>query len=106
MPVHWQVATVTLAVFFPFAAVGLWMLASWGPVIWVHLRGDRDGDVFRSSRTSSATGCSVVVQPPRRGALLRDLPRCSSIGSTAGQSGIYGGQLSAVGAPATPKALG
>ncbi|MBL8584551.1 MAG: hypothetical protein JNL61_20295, partial [Rhizobiaceae bacterium] len=34
MPVHWQVATVTLAVFYPFAAIGLWMLASWGPVIW------------------------------------------------------------------------
>ena len=35
MPVHWQVATATLAVFFPFAAAGLWMLASWGPVIWL-----------------------------------------------------------------------
>ena len=23
-----------LAAFFPFAAIGLWMLASWGPVIW------------------------------------------------------------------------
>src|SRR5690606_27666620 len=34
MPIHWQVAVVTLAVFFPFAAIGLWMLASWGPVIW------------------------------------------------------------------------
>lgn len=34
MPVHWQVATATLAVFYPFAAIGLWMLASWGPVIW------------------------------------------------------------------------
>lgn len=34
MPVHWQVVTVTLSVFFPFAAAGLWMLASWGPVIW------------------------------------------------------------------------
>ncbi len=34
MPVHWQVASVTLSVFFPFAAIGLWMLASWGPVIW------------------------------------------------------------------------
>jgi hypothetical protein len=34
MPVHWQVTSVTLAVFFPFAAIGLWMLASWGPVIW------------------------------------------------------------------------
>ena len=34
MPVHWQVAAVTLAALFPFAASGLWMLASWGPVIW------------------------------------------------------------------------
>ncbi len=34
MPVHWQVAAVILSVFFPFAAIGLWMLASWGPVIW------------------------------------------------------------------------
>lgn len=34
MPPHWQVAAVSLAVLFPFAASGLWMLASWGPVIW------------------------------------------------------------------------
>ena len=34
MPMHWQVAAATLAVFFPFAGIGLWMLASWGPVIW------------------------------------------------------------------------
>ena len=34
MPLHWQVASVALAVLFPFAASGLWMLASWGPVIW------------------------------------------------------------------------
>lgn len=35
MPVHWQVASATLAVLFPFAACGLWMLASWGAVIWL-----------------------------------------------------------------------
>ena len=35
MPLHWQMAAVTLAALFPFAAIGLWMLASWGPVIWV-----------------------------------------------------------------------
>ena len=35
MPVHWQVASVTLAVLYPFAAIGLWMLSSWGPVIWL-----------------------------------------------------------------------
>lgn len=34
MPIHWQAAAVTLSVLFPFAAIGLWMLASWGPVIW------------------------------------------------------------------------
>ena len=34
MPVYWQVSAVTLATLFPFAAAGLWMLASWGPVIW------------------------------------------------------------------------
>ena len=34
MPLHWQVASVVLAVLFPFAGAGLWMLASWGPVIW------------------------------------------------------------------------
>lgn len=34
MPVHWQVAAVSLAVLFPFAASGLWMVASWGSAIW------------------------------------------------------------------------
>ncbi|EKF20265.1 DUF6163 family protein [Nitratireductor pacificus] len=34
MPIHWQVACLVLAVLYPFAAVGLWLLASWGPVIW------------------------------------------------------------------------
>jgi len=34
MPVHWQIVSVSLAALFPFAASGLWMLASWGPVIW------------------------------------------------------------------------
>jgi hypothetical protein len=34
MPVQWQVAATALAVLFPFAAIGLWMLSSWGPVIW------------------------------------------------------------------------
>ncbi len=35
MPVHWQVAASSLAVLLPVAAVGLWMVVSWGPVIWV-----------------------------------------------------------------------
>ncbi len=35
MPFYWQMTAVPLAVLFPFAAVGLWMMASWGPVVWV-----------------------------------------------------------------------
>lgn len=35
MPTHWQVACVILAVLYPLAASGLWMVASWGPVIWI-----------------------------------------------------------------------
>lgn len=34
MPLYWRTASAGLAVFFPFAAIGLWTLASWGPVIW------------------------------------------------------------------------
>lgn len=34
MPVEWQVASVCLAALFPFAGIGLWMTASWGPVVW------------------------------------------------------------------------
>jgi hypothetical protein len=34
MPVHWQVASVILAVIYPFASVGLWLVAPWGAVIW------------------------------------------------------------------------
>ena len=34
MPIHWQVAATSLAVLLPVAAVGLWMVVSWGPVIW------------------------------------------------------------------------
>jgi len=34
MPPHWQLAAASLAVLFPFAGIGLWMLSSWGPVIW------------------------------------------------------------------------
>jgi hypothetical protein len=34
MPMQWQIAATVLAVFFPVAAIGLWMLSSWGPVIW------------------------------------------------------------------------
>jgi len=35
MPPYWQAAAVSLAVLYPLAASGLWMLASWGPVIWL-----------------------------------------------------------------------
>lgn len=35
MPVYLQVTSTSLAMLFPVAAVGLWMVVSWGPVIWV-----------------------------------------------------------------------
>jgi hypothetical protein len=31
----WKVASTCLAVLFPVAALGLWLVVSWGPVIWV-----------------------------------------------------------------------
>ncbi|MCX8998981.1 DUF6163 family protein [Rhizobiaceae bacterium BDR2-2] len=30
----WRAACVSLAVVFPIAALGLWLVVSWGPVIW------------------------------------------------------------------------
>ncbi|MGB6118685.1 MAG: DUF6163 family protein [Mesorhizobium sp.] len=35
MPVHWQIAATVLAALYPFAGIGLWMLTSWGAVIWL-----------------------------------------------------------------------
>lgn len=35
MPLSWRLAAPTLAVLCPVAGIGLWMLASWGAVIWV-----------------------------------------------------------------------
>ena len=35
LPPAWKAAYTALAVLFPVAAVGLWLLVSWGPVIWV-----------------------------------------------------------------------
>jgi hypothetical protein len=35
MPIHAQIATIVFAVTKPFVAVGLWMLASWGVILWV-----------------------------------------------------------------------
>ncbi len=35
LPPHWQVASASLAVVLPVAALGLWMEAAWGAVIWV-----------------------------------------------------------------------
>jgi hypothetical protein len=34
LPLHWQVPCVVLAVLFPCASMGLWMLTSWGVVLW------------------------------------------------------------------------
>lgn len=35
MPVEWQVATVYFGVLDLVAAIGLWLTASWGPVMWL-----------------------------------------------------------------------
>lgn len=35
LSVPWRAAAVTLAVVYPVAALGLWLLVSWGPVLWV-----------------------------------------------------------------------
>ena len=35
MPLQWRMATPALAVLYPVAGVGLWMLTSWGVVVWV-----------------------------------------------------------------------
>ena len=35
LPPAWKAASTALAVLFPVSAVGLWLLVSWGPVIWL-----------------------------------------------------------------------
>lgn len=35
LSVPWRTAAVSLAVVYPVAALGLWLLVSWGPVLWV-----------------------------------------------------------------------
>jgi len=35
LPVPWRVAATALAVVYPVAALGLWLLVSWGPVLFV-----------------------------------------------------------------------
>ncbi|WEZ83843.1 DUF6163 family protein [Rhizobium sp. 32-5/1] len=35
LPLSWRVAATTLAVVYLVAALGLWLLVSWGPVLWV-----------------------------------------------------------------------
>jgi len=34
LPIHWQFAMASLAVLFPVAALGVWLEAAWGGVIW------------------------------------------------------------------------
>lgn len=35
LPPAWKAAATALAVLFPVASVGLWLLVSWGPVVWL-----------------------------------------------------------------------
>ena len=37
MPAHWKVASIVTAVVGPVAAVGLWLLSSWGVTLWLAL---------------------------------------------------------------------
>jgi uncharacterized RDD family membrane protein YckC len=57
----WKTAGTALAVLYPVAAVGLWLRASWGPVIWVVIAATELamhevwGPVFGANRLLSAT---------------------------------------------------
>ncbi|MDF1779331.1 MAG: DUF6163 family protein [Rhizobiaceae bacterium] len=35
LPIHWKISAASLAVLWPVAGIGLWMLVSWGPVVWL-----------------------------------------------------------------------
>lgn len=35
MPMGWRIATVYFAVFDPLAAIGLWLAAPWGGILWL-----------------------------------------------------------------------
>jgi hypothetical protein len=35
LPVHWKIVAASLAVLWPVAGIGLWMIVSWGPVVWI-----------------------------------------------------------------------
>ncbi|MEM9108115.1 MAG: DUF6163 family protein [Pseudomonadota bacterium] len=35
LPVHWKIVAASLAVLWPVAGIGLWMIVSWGPVVWL-----------------------------------------------------------------------
>lgn len=41
LPGSWQAAIINLSVAFPVAAVGLWMLARWGVVLWFYAAGSQ-----------------------------------------------------------------
>ena len=102
MPVHWQVAAVTLAVFFPFAAIGLWMLASWGPVIWV-ICAVTETVMYFVFPGPLRPPAAHRVEPSRRCACSTQLSGCSFTGSAAGRSNR---RYCRWPFPATPKALG
>lgn len=37
MPIWWQTVAPALAVLYPVAGIGLWLLAGWGPAVWILL---------------------------------------------------------------------
>ena len=56
MPVWWRMAAPTLAVLYPVAGIGLWLIAGWGAVIWV-LIALVEGVMHLGSRSCSARRC-------------------------------------------------
>ncbi|MGF0536503.1 DUF6163 family protein [Agrobacterium sp. ES01] len=67
LSVPWKVAASTLAVVFPVAALGLWIAAAWGSVIWVFAAGLQFlmyglwTDTFGQSMLIITMHCTVVL---------------------------------------------
>jgi hypothetical protein len=60
MPVHWQ-SPRGAGGLYPFAGIGLWMLTSWGPVIWFICAATEITMYARLSRNFSAQGPFIVI---------------------------------------------
>ncbi|MBO3759765.1 DUF6163 family protein [Ciceribacter sp. L1K22] len=67
LTVPWQIASASLAVVFPVAALGLWLAGSWGPVIWVLAAGTQIAmygfwtDIYGVNRLVIVMHCVVAI---------------------------------------------